>query len=244
MASIALISRASSRRGYVWTRLEMTKTLISPSRRTGRWKGCSSSLLWVTGRAWMRFASSGQAMRGLRPASHQRRSPMALRVRPLAAELRNGRLGADGLLELRQNRLGEELLRDDEFQRPTWELVRKNWTHPRVRHEFADLLREHIDDLLDDLRGRAESGSPGDWRDAWSALKPVIPAEAAGSTTSPGSSRRWSTPAPHCRWQSDRICSASGVRPHRQRPVIPPGFTGSCTPEARMRSASWWERRT
>ena len=55
--------------------------------------------------------------------------------------------------------------------------MRKNWTHPRVRHEFADLLREHIDDLLDDLRGRAESGSPGDWRDAWSALKPVIPAE-------------------------------------------------------------------
>ncbi len=101
----------------------------------------------------------------------------ALRVRPLAAALKNGTLGADGLLELRHNRLGEELLRDNESRRPTWEVVRKVWTQPRIRHEFVELLRAHVDELLDDLSGLVESGSTGAWREAWSALKPVIPDE-------------------------------------------------------------------
>ncbi len=101
----------------------------------------------------------------------------ALRVRPLVAALKNGTLGADGLLELHHNRLGEELLRANELRQPTWEVVRKVWTQPRIRHEFVELLRGHIDELLDDLRGQVESGSSGAWREAWSALKPVIPDE-------------------------------------------------------------------
>ncbi len=101
----------------------------------------------------------------------------ALRVRPLAAALKGGTLAADGLLELRRNRFGEGLLREDEFRRPTWETVRRVWSQPAIRHEFADLLREHVDELMEEVKRRAESGPPGEWRDGWEALKPVIKAE-------------------------------------------------------------------
>jgi GTPase-associated protein 1, N-terminal domain type 2 len=101
----------------------------------------------------------------------------ALRVRPLAAALKSGTLAAEGLLELRRNRFGEGLLREDEFRRPTWEAVRKVWSQPAIRHEFADLLRDHVEELLADVTGLVETGPPGAWREAWEALKPVIPAE-------------------------------------------------------------------
>ncbi len=101
----------------------------------------------------------------------------ALRVRPLAAALKSGTLGPEGLLELRRNHFAAGLLREDEFRRPTWEAVRKVWLQPVIRNEFADLFREHVDELLAEVTGLVESGPPGAWREAWEALKPVIPAE-------------------------------------------------------------------
>ena len=88
----------------------------------------------------------------------------AIQVRPLAAALKAGTLDADGLLELRRNRFGEGLLRDGEFRRRAWESLRKVWARPRIRDEFADLLREHLDELLAEIRGRAQSGPAGAWR--------------------------------------------------------------------------------
>jgi GTPase-associated protein 1, N-terminal domain type 2 len=101
----------------------------------------------------------------------------ALRVRPLVAALKGGSLTAEDLLELRRNRFGESLLRDDEFRRPAWDAVRKVWSQPAIRHEFADMLREHVDELLEEVKSRVESGPKGAWREAWEALKPVIPAD-------------------------------------------------------------------
>jgi WD40 repeat protein len=101
----------------------------------------------------------------------------ALRVRPLAAALKVGTLGAEGLLELKRNRFGEALFRDDEFRRPAWESLRKVWSRPSIRDAFTDTLREHLDELLDEVKGRVEAGPSGSWRDGWEALKPVVPPE-------------------------------------------------------------------
>ena len=78
----------------------------------------------------MRSASSGRATRESHRASSPASLAEALRVRPLAAALKSGTIAADGLLELRRNRFGESLLREDEFQRPAWEAVRQVWSQP------------------------------------------------------------------------------------------------------------------
>ena len=82
---------------------------------------------------------------------------------------------ASGLLELKRNRYGEGLLAAAEFRRPAWEAVRKVWTQPAIRDAFTDTLREHIDELLEDVKGRLGAGPSGGWHEAWDVLKPLIP---------------------------------------------------------------------
>ncbi len=101
----------------------------------------------------------------------------AIQVRPLAVALKAGALDADGLMKLRRNRFGEGLLRDDELRGRAWQALRKVWAQPRIRDEFAELLSEHLDDLLAEVRTRAQSGPAGAWREGWEALKSVIPAD-------------------------------------------------------------------
>ena len=101
----------------------------------------------------------------------------ALRARPLVVALGNGTLKAEGLIELRRNRFGEGVLRGPQFRRQAWEAVRQVWFLPAIRTEFAELLREHQDDLIQEVRSRAEKGPAGAWREGWEALKEIIPAE-------------------------------------------------------------------
>ena len=101
----------------------------------------------------------------------------AIRARPLVVALGNGTLAAEGLLELRRNRFGEGILRDEQYRRPAWEAVRKVWSQPAIRTEFRELLGDHLDELMQEVRGRAESGPAGAWREGWQALKDVIPTE-------------------------------------------------------------------
>ena len=82
----------------------------------------------------------------------------ALRIRPLAAALKSGTITADGLIELRRNRFGESLLREDEFKRPAWEAVRQVWSQRTIRQEFSELLGEHWDELLAEVRRGLDSG--------------------------------------------------------------------------------------
>ena len=101
----------------------------------------------------------------------------AIRVRPLAAALKAGTIDVDGLVELRRSRFGEGLLQDDELRHRAWEAVRKVWTRPKVRDDFAELLREHLDELLAEVRKRVQSEPAGAWREGWEVLKPLVQAE-------------------------------------------------------------------
>ncbi len=101
----------------------------------------------------------------------------AIRVRPLAAALKAGTIDAEKLMELRRNRFGQGLLESAELRQRAWEVVQKAWTRPRVKEEFAELLREHSTELLAEVRGQVESGPPLAWRQGWAALEPLIPAE-------------------------------------------------------------------
>ena len=86
----------------------------------------------------MRSATSGS--RDPRPRAERRlpRWPKALRVRPLAAALKAGTLEPTACSSCKRNRFGEGLLRDDDLRRPAWEALRKVWSRPRIRDEFAE----------------------------------------------------------------------------------------------------------
>ncbi len=99
----------------------------------------------------------------------------AVRLRPLAAALRAGTIGTDGLIELWRNRFGEGLLGDPAARRVAWATVRKVWSRPGILAEFADLLREHVDELVEEVRVQAQSGRPGTWREGWEVLKRIVP---------------------------------------------------------------------
>jgi WD40 repeat protein len=101
----------------------------------------------------------------------------AIRVRPLAAALKAGTIDVDGLVELRRSRFGEGLLHDDELRHRAWETVRKVWTRPKVRDEFAELLREHLNELLAEVRKRVQSEPTSAWREGWEVLKPLVQAD-------------------------------------------------------------------
>ena len=125
----------------------------------------------------MKSASSGPKTHASRTASRRRYSPRRLRVRPLAAALKSGTLSAEGLLELRRNHYGEGLLRDHEFRRPAWEAVRKVWLQPAIQHEFAEMLREHVDELLDEVEAGSSSAPGRLGARPGKRLKPAFPAE-------------------------------------------------------------------
>ncbi len=114
-----------------------------------------------------------QLVQGATPASLAE----AVRARPLVVALKAGTIGADGLIELRRNRFGEGLLRDPGRRRLVWEALRTVWARPGIRVEFSDLLREHLDDLLDEVRAMVQSGPAGPWREGWEVLKPLVPAD-------------------------------------------------------------------
>ena len=109
--------------------------------------------------------------RGVTPAALAE----ALKVRPLMSALRAGTIEVSGLSELRRTRMGERLIRSPEFSETAWRAVRKNWAKPEVRAEFADLIGEHLDELIAELRLGIESDPVGKWRERWDALKQLIP---------------------------------------------------------------------
>ena len=119
---------------------------------------------------WSRDAKVAQ---GATPATLSE----AVRLRPLAAALRAGTIGTRG-----PDRAAAQPVRRGaapRARRAPRRLggVRKVWSRPDIRDLFADLLREHVDELLDDVRDQAQSGRPGAWREGWEVFKRIVPTD-------------------------------------------------------------------
>ena len=168
----------------------------------------------------------------------------AIQVRPLAAALKAGTLNADRLLELRQNRFSEGLLRDPELRRRAWEVVQKVWTLPQIRKEFADLLRKRVDELLADVRKRAKSVPAGAWREGWEALKQLAPVERRAEQFGTLMEALGASPAGAAFPPRNALTYwESGRSPHpRQRPCRLES-TGCSAPRIWRVSADWRNRR-
>ena len=119
----------------------------------------------ATGTPLTKSASCGRATRRYSEASHPQALAEALKVRPLMSALRAGSIEVSGLSELRRTRMGERLIRSPEFSETAWRAVRKNWAKPEVRAEFADLIGEHLDELIAEVRLSIESDPVGRWRE-------------------------------------------------------------------------------
>ncbi|MGE3820046.1 MAG: hypothetical protein AB7I30_11530, partial [Isosphaeraceae bacterium] len=98
----------------------------------------------------------------------------ALMVRPLALALREGTVNAEGLLRLRQSRIGQSLLRANDARGSAWRALRPVWSSPAVVSGFPDLIVEHRSELLGELNQRASAEPIAAWFPQWSALRPLL----------------------------------------------------------------------
>ena len=99
----------------------------------------------------------------------------AVKLRPQDAALKARTMTVDGLREFARSRLGRDLLRRQEYRALAWEVLRRDWM--RAGPEFADIVGDHRDELLEEARIQARSGSYDAWRSAWASLKTAIPEE-------------------------------------------------------------------
>lgn len=102
----------------------------------------------------------------------------ALTVQPLAVALREGTATPEGLLRLKQSRLGQSHLRGSEAKGLAWKTLRPVWWRPEVISGFPELITDHRVELLGELEKFAASRPVSAWLPRWSLLRPLLSEQA------------------------------------------------------------------
>ncbi len=96
----------------------------------------------------------------------------------LAKRLSTGQASDEDLLALKQYTWGPALLAEHEAE--VWPIVRdSSLGNPRVRKEYADLLRAHLPELEVQVALALRADSPGDWQPYWRLLWTLLQATPA-----------------------------------------------------------------
>jgi len=96
----------------------------------------------------------------------------------LARRLSSGRASDEDLLTLRQYTWGPALLEEHEAE--VWPIVRDgSLSNPRLRKEYADLLRAHLPELEAQVALALRKDPPGEWQSYWRLVWSLLEATPA-----------------------------------------------------------------
>ena len=94
----------------------------------------------------------------------------SLRLLELNAKLAKGEANAAGLLELRRTPMGRSLL--NRYPNEVWSVVRDEWMSSEpLRQEFAEVLAQHLPELVKAASRVLATDSLADWQRHWGLVK-------------------------------------------------------------------------